>query len=136
MIEKYCKKQFLDLLFYSSVVVFFFHYIALRFSLYWVIDWYDIPMHFLGGFTMGILGTFIFFTSGYIRQTYELRHNKMLVFIITMMFTAIIGLAWELWELFFGLSSIYLDKIDTVVDLIMDMLGSLAAFLVVIRKIR
>ncbi len=136
MFDKICKKQFLDLLLTSSIIVFILHYIALVYDLYWVIEWYDIPMHFLGGFTMGILATFIFFTSGYLPEFYKLRHNKFVVFVIIIMFTSVIGLGWELWELFVGFSDVVLDRIDTIKDLIMNTFGAIFAYFFLINKIK
>ncbi len=136
MNNKYCKKQFIEQLLISSVVVFVLHYVATLYSLYWIISWYDIPMHFLGGYTIGLLSIFLFFTSGYLKYTYEIRHNIPIVAIITILFTTVIGLGWELWELFFGLSNIYIDRVDTVADLIMNTTGCMTALLIFTKKIQ
>lgn len=43
--------------------------------------------------------------------------------LITLGAVLVIGLAWELWELFSGLSFVFKDKADTLLDLVMDMIG-------------
>jgi hypothetical protein len=136
MNNKYCGKQFITTLFLSSLIVFLLHSLAVKYSLYWIIGWYDIPMHFLGGFTIGVLSLFLFFTSGYIKSTYELRENKQVVFVVSFLFTLVISLGWELLELFFGLSDVMIDRADTVLDLIMDTLGFLTSYLLLVGKIR
>ncbi len=130
------RKQFLKELFFSSVIVACLHLLALIYHLYWTIDWYDIPMHFLGGFTIGILAVFIFFTSLYIPSTSKLKDNRVILFMFTIGFTLIVGLAWEVWELFFRLTDVFTDQLDTVVDLVMDFCGSVTAFLYVNKRIK
>jgi len=130
------KKPFLKELFFSSVVVAGLHVLALSYHLYWTIDWYDIPMHFLGGFTIGLMAVFIFFTSGYINAISYFKNHKIIVFLLTVGFTMIIGLAWEVWELFFHFTDVFTDKLDTIADLVMDFLGSVCAFLYVNKRIK
>ena len=122
------KKKFLKELIVVSIVVLVLHVLALQYSLYWSIDWYDILMHFLGGLTMGILATYIFFTSNYIKSTAVLKDNKFVVFVIISLFTLSVGLIWELWEVFVEFSNVLEDQVDTIIDLIMDMLGAFTAF--------
>jgi hypothetical protein len=105
------------------------HYIALVNFLYWSVDWFDILMHFLGGATMGLLALFVFFTSGYIPAFRDLSKNKWVVFYVVLSFTLIIGLGWELWEIFFGMSNPLLDKSDVILDMIMDTIGALAVII-------
>ncbi len=92
--------------------------------LYWTTEWADIGMHFLGGLFIGIVALFVFFTSGYIALPKE---NMLLVFVVTIASVLVIGLAWELWEIFMGLTNVLRDQADTILDIIMDTLGGLAA---------
>ena len=130
------QKKFLKELIVVSIVVLVLHVLALQYSLYWSIDWYDILMHFLGGLTMGILATYIFFTSNYIKSTAVLKDNKFVVFVIISLFTLSVGLIWELWEVFVEFSNVLEDQVDTIIDLIMDMLGALTAFYYVKNKLK
>jgi hypothetical protein len=135
MIKQVFQKQFLLELLLWSILVAVLHLIAIALSLYWIIEWFDILMHFLGGMTMAYLALFLFFTSGYLKRTAEVKNNKFVVFLVVTMFTAVIGLGWELWELFVGISSVYLDMADTILDLIMDMLGALFLLFITRNKI-
>jgi hypothetical protein len=130
------KKQFLKELLISSIVVCVLHLLALQYFLYWTIDWYDILTHYLGGVTMGFLATYIFFTSKYIKPLYSIRDHKWTVFLTISFFTLSVGLTWELWELFVGFSDVLEDRVDTIIDLIMDMLGAFSVFIYVKDKIK
>lgn len=82
-------------------------------------------MHLLGGFVIGLIAVFILlnhFRMGVLE-------DKKVTLILVLSFVLIIGLGWELWELFFGLTNILEDKLDTVIDLVMDFIGGYFAFL-------
>jgi len=40
-----------------------------------------------------------------------------------------IGLSWELWELFVGFTDVLSDRTDTIIDLIMDLIGGTSAII-------
>lgn len=139
------KRPLLKEIFILSIIIAFLHKVALTFYFYWTISWFDIVMHFLGGLLMGLIALFIFITLKFIyisnnisdnnsssdsnnnfnhnNEAYLFR-NKLNAFIITFGFVLIIGLAWELWELFSGLTNALEDKVDTIIDLIIDMIGA------------
>lgn len=120
----YEKKLFLEI-FILSIVIAVIHFFASKYSLYWTIDWLDILMHFLGGFLIGLIAVFIFFISGYIH--YPKEHT--LVVISSIFGTVlIVGLTWELWEVFVGFTDVINDLGDTIFDMIMDMIGAMAAY--------
>ena len=127
------REYLLELAFVASLTA-LLHYVALVNFLYWNVDWFDIMMHFLGGATIGLLAMFLFFTSKYFPSISILRQNKTAVFLIIILFTAVIGLGWELWEIFYGFSNIFTDKTDMIIDLVMDMFGALAVFFLEINK--
>jgi hypothetical protein len=132
---KYLKtREYLLELGFFALLTAILHYFALVNFLYWNVDWFDILMHFLGGVTMAYLALFVFFTSNYIPVFSKLRSNTWIVFFVVMAFVAVIGLGWELWEIFSGFSNILTDRFDTILDLIMDMLGALAIFILEIKK--
>jgi len=107
-----------------SIIIAVFHYLCLVLFLYWTVWWSDIVMHFLGGLIIGLISIFIFYTSGLINLKKE---NTLIVFITTIGFVLIVGMSWELWEIFAGLTSILKDQTDTIIDLIMDIVGALAS---------
>ncbi|MFT5179947.1 MAG: hypothetical protein ACI9GH_000372 [Candidatus Paceibacteria bacterium] len=113
-------------IFFLIILIAVLHKVALVFFLYWTTGWYDIMMHLLGGFWLSISIIFIFFTSGHIRFPKE---HKPLVFLFTISGVLVIGLGWELWELFAGLTDVLEDLIDTVIDVIMDSIGGTLAFI-------
>ena len=115
-----------------SVAVAIIHYFACEYSLYWAISWFDILMHFLGGLLMGFIALFVFFTSEKISFP---KNNRVLIFSLTIGFVLIVGLIWELWELFVGFSDVLNDVGDTILDLIMDTAGAIVAYLLTIKKI-
>lgn len=109
-----------------SVIVALLHKAALSFYLYYTISWFDIVMHFLGG---GLIGLIILF-SLYIYEWEPFHKNhKINVFIVAVGGVLIVGLVWELWELFVGFTDIVKDGPDTLLDIIMDLLGASMAFM-------
>ena len=107
-----------------SVLVALLHYTALVYFLYWNIEWFDIIMHFLGGSVIGLIALFTYYTSGYVKFPKE---HFATVFAMTIGTVLVVGLLWELWELFMGFSNVFEDQTDTVIDIIMDTLGGITA---------
>lgn len=120
----------------AVIAVFGFNVIAGAVGLYDVWQWLDIPMHFLGGVAMGMFGIALWmaavedirFKKSFLRQL----HWWMIpLFVIG--FVAIIGIAWEWYEFLFD---IWFDTIvrqpslgDTMVDLLLDLVGAFTAVL-------
>jgi hypothetical protein len=127
----YHKKLFREI-FSLSIIIAGLHYYATINSLYWSIGWFDILMHFLGGLLMGLIAIFIFFISEKIDFP---RNSRIVIFSVVMGFVLIVGLTWELWELFAGLSDVINDLGDTILDLIMDIIGGVIAYLLTVKKI-
>lgn len=109
------------------------HHLALTYFLYWTFDWFDILMHFLGGLTIGLFALYVFFTSGYVKYPND---HWVVVLSVTVGAVLIVGLVWELWELFVGFTDVLQDRGDTILDLIMDTLGALCAYYYGKNKIR
>jgi len=112
-------------IFFIGIVVAVFHKIALSLELYWTVFWFDILMHFLGGALIALIALFFIYDKHFFN--FEVK-NKFIIFSIAVTSTLIVGLSWELWELYVGFTDIHLDKFDTILDLIMDFLGSLAVY--------
>lgn len=113
-------------IFSLSIITSFLHYSALVLSLYYTVSWFDIMMHFIGGALIGLIFILIFYI--YEWKPFQ-KNNKATVFIVTLGGVLIVGLAWELWELFVGFTDITTDLPDTLLDIIMDLLGGSMAFL-------
>jgi uncharacterized membrane protein YjdF len=130
---------------YIVAIVLVFHFVGIFFDLYTLVSWYDIPMHFGGGLSMGAVGLAIW-NDGIedIRfKGWFQKHLKWwLVPFIVLGFVSLIGILWELHE--FILDQIFPpisdalkrqpDMPDTMMDFVMDLLGGIAALIVFRRK--
>jgi hypothetical protein len=111
-------------------------FVANLFSLYygWYLDfwWIDIVFHFLGGFFMAM------FLADYLKDHF-LPNKFISNTLIVVGATIFIGVVWEFSEYlanqilvepfydWFGITAYFMgDLVDTIVDLLMDILGALA----------
>lgn len=107
---------------FSLILLAILHKMAIVLFLYWTTDWFDILMHGLGGWTLGLLFLFFFYTSGFFKLDSS---HPFYVFVITVGSVLIVGLFWELWEIFVGLTDVLKDRLDTVADIVMDIIGAI-----------
>ena len=126
------QKPFFKEFFILSILIAVFHYIALQYFLYWTVDWFDILMHFLGGFLISIFVIFILYSYS---DFENLKKHKIFLFVLITGLTLAVGLGWELWEVFVGLTNTLKDLNDTILDIVMDMIGSLAAIYYARKKL-
>lgn len=93
------------------------HGLANVFYWYYTIWWFDIPMHFLGGFWVGAVALW---ALGVKRPHASFRSR-----LTSALGAALVaGALWEVME--FGLDTIG-DSVDTRQDLMFDLLGAIAA---------
>lgn len=111
-------------IFALAVIVATLHMLALKLYLYWTTDWFDIPMHFLGGLLVGLVVIFICYVSGYVRM--PTMHRGVMIAVI-LGGVLLVGVAWEVWEIFVGFTDMATDQVDTILDLIMDTIGGIVA---------
>ena len=100
------------------VVVWLF---ALYYNLFFLIWWFDIPLHFLGG-----VWACLFVRYVYVRCGLELQGNgnKIALFVFFVSSVMLIGVAWEFYEFIFdNMGSLS----DTMADLFLDLAGATAA---------
>jgi hypothetical protein len=94
--------------------------------LYWVLPWYDILMHFLGGLWLGLM---VFALAH--RFSPDLLRHPVVMILVLVSGTLLIGFMWELLEFFIdillGTNTFQPDLPDTMADLGFDILGSLVA---------
>lgn len=88
---------------------------ALDEFLYWRYPWFDLPMHFLGGLALASLA---------IGFLHELKPKTYIVFMI------IVAFGWELFELVIGTDREANYAFDTALDILMDTLGMVLAYIV------
>lgn len=110
-------------IFAVAISVLILHILALKFFLYWSTSWYDIGMHFLGGFLIGLL------IISFIKRIHhgdEILNTKLL-FISVISGVLVVALGWELWEIFVGFTNVLKDQADTVLDIIMGLTGGVVS---------
>ena len=83
--------------------------------IFWRYVWFDLPMHFLGGLSLGALAVGL------------LHAHKPRAFALGLLLAFI---AWEVFEYVFGLPKEANYAFDTGIDLVMDALGALLAYAV------
>ena len=100
---------------------------AVEYFLYWRIWWLDIPMHFLGGFWVGLAAI-------YLLSKYEISKYK--CFFAVMFIVFIIGLSWEVFE--FTLDTLITFKkqnsLDSSSDMFFDLAGGVVSYLYIYWK--
>ena len=110
-----------------TVVVATMHWLALTNNYYWAIWWYDIMMHFLGGCLVALILLWLDRWQGTTLIT---------TFVHAFLWIMVVGLAWEIYELSFGLTFVvangYLS--DTMLDLIMNTIGATTVYFIFQRK--
>ena len=108
---------------FSFSLLSLFYSIALVEGLFFYWRWFDIPMHFLGGFFAAAVSLWCFFN--------KLKHNRE-IFLASFFGDFLIGAVWELFEYFTGLTFVVYGNyvFDTIKDFLMDGLGALAFYAV------
>jgi hypothetical protein len=111
------------LLFFVIVIV--LDQFARAYHLYWSIYEFDSVVHFFAGISLALFFCWLYFFSGFFNPQKRSLKNFLLVAILGVMF---IGVSWEIYELLFKQTMV--AKIDypydTMMDLLMDLLGAVA----------
>ena len=110
-----------------TVVVATMHWLALTNNYYWAIWWYDIMMHFLGGCLVALILLWLDRWRGTTLIT---------IFVHAFLWIMVVGLAWEIYELSFGLTFVAANGylFDTILDLIMNTIGATTVYFIFQRK--
>jgi len=100
--------------------------------LYWQYQWLDIPMHFIGGVWLGLLGLWLWNHTAYLsRFRAQFRISNILIVFV---FGIAIGLVWEAFEYivwkYSGKPFPLEYATDSTLDLFMDTLGAYASLFV------
>lgn len=115
------RQSFLFSSFFVLALVALINLTGIAFSLYWRLWWYDIPPHLLGGVAAAL-------TAMWFETLLRGRIRFSLCIILVLM----IGIAWELFEFSFALTSFPRDTADTIKDLAVDTLGALMTLLLLL----
>ncbi len=135
------------------IFILFVHLFATFNHWYWTIDWFDMPMHFFGGFWVAMvyfwlrqkrgltqINTRINADNISVNQRVNPHISALLTIVSCFGFVALIGVLWEFFE--FGYDVLISSKgyffvaqqgtADTIGDLFFDLLGGLV-FLVIYK---
>lgn len=130
--------------FFAIALVLVVHAFALSFDLYHAWRWFDIPMHFFGGYVMAILGLALY---GWVRERVDVRsksapHARIAALALEMGFVVgfavMIGVAWEWFEFCVDqFATTFVEKYgaaqmglgDTMDDLVNDTIGAFTAWI-------
>lgn len=103
--------------------------VAIEHSLYFSVWWFDIVMHFLGGLWIALIA--LWFYKAFAGEDAESGKG----YFVALVTVVVVGILWEVMEIWAGLTWTHGDyKIDTVIDLIMDVVGAIFASRLVFRK--
>lgn len=117
---------------FTIVIIYFFSVFG---TLFISVPWIDIPLHFLGGVWIASIFAWLFPEVRFNNPKFFI--NKLPPFVINFLlviaFTVLVGVLWEFFEfsldvlmVFRGYSEIFQgDLVDTMGDLLMDILGGL-----------
>lgn len=94
---------------------------AIAHSWYWIFWWMDIIMHFLGGLFVGLVAVLLL--KHYVHKI-KIPRN---LFFWVLGVTLLIGIGWEIFEFSVGLVMAYDPLPDTILDIVMDMVGATVA---------
>ncbi|MFA6446305.1 MAG: hypothetical protein WCW14_03610 [Candidatus Paceibacterota bacterium] len=106
------------------ILVAVLHFLASGYDLYFYIWWFDTLMHFLGGLWIGLLFSWIFFSSPMFNHWKLSGGRTVLLVVITAL---IIGAGWEVFEVLARImdpSDTIYYTFDTFKDLLLDTSGS------------
>lgn len=111
-----------------SLVIAGLHFTANMYYLYWAWWWFDILMHFLGGLFIGLSALW------WLRFEVPISIRRFFPkFLTTFTVVLIVGIVWEVFEYVVGAYGASNYVLDTTLDLVMDIAGMLAAYLVFLR---
>ena len=110
---------------------------AVKFYWYFSIWWFDMVMHFLGGFWIGLLFIWLFSSKAFsfLRLSFEEINIKFIA--RTILFVLIIGVYWEAFEIVIN-NIIVGDKfniLDTLSDVFFDLAGGCFAIIYFSKKV-
>ncbi|HBA45767.1 hypothetical protein A2W67_01650 [Candidatus Nomurabacteria bacterium RIFCSPLOWO2_02_40_28] len=119
------RKRILKHLVFLMFFLFILNLIAQEFYWYFTIWYFDIIMHFLSGFWVGLFFLYVFYNE-----------NLFLKQILTVILgVLLIGVLWEAFEFFLNIiAKEQFNIVDTASDIFFDLLGGLCAILYLWEK--
>ncbi|MFH1402562.1 MAG: hypothetical protein ABIG87_02985 [Patescibacteria group bacterium] len=121
------KKTFLIILLVLIYAIFILDLFATRYSLYFRFWWFDIMMHFLGGFWIATASYYFFYFSDFQFRLWLSAFKKLTekysALALTLASIILVGVCWELFEYVIGAVPKTGYALDTGLDLVMDLIG-------------
>ncbi len=115
------RKKLLKTLAYLIFIIFILHFLANKFYWYYSIWYFDMIMHFLGGFWLG-LGVFYVFPP---------KENSINFIFKILLLVLLVGVGWEVYEVLVNdvIARNPFNFLDTLSDIFFDLSGGLCAIL-------
>ncbi|MEX0933905.1 MAG: hypothetical protein WD003_01425 [Candidatus Paceibacterota bacterium] len=122
------KSPFFIFLFFLLLLIAGLHITGIELFWYWRFSFFDILVHTLSGMWISGMVVWFFSLSPYGRGQEKSRGR---VFLIALLVTLGIGLAWEVFEIAVGATFIWYEHylLDTILDVLADMMGAFLIFL-------
>ncbi len=109
----------------SLVTLAVIHYVAMLLYLYWMYPLLDVPMHFLGGVVIALGSQTMLFKK---MAPFEINHLLGCLALVLG-----VGIAWEAFEWHYVITDMTGYVWDTIIDMVMDLLGGAFGFLLASR---
>ncbi len=121
------RDTFFVTLFFVLLAMTVAHILGNAFFLYWKWWWFDLAIHFLGGFWAG--GVMLWFFVTRVMTNSEVRRSRIVYVLFAVCAAFFIGILWETYEVLLDstLSRSPDYFFDTVTDLVADSVGALCA---------
>ena len=117
-------------IFSFPIIVFAIHLLLLFFGFYEMYEWIDIPMHFLGGFS--VLNSYLKLLSIFEQNNLVGKIDKFVLFVFMISLVTLTAVLWEFGE--FAIDALFNVKTqigvsDTMGDLFFGLFGGICGFL-------
>lgn len=113
------------------------HFLATLNYWYWVYTWFDIPMHFLGGFWLAMVYFWLNAKVEILNPEFSKLPKWSANLLFALSFIILIGVFWEFYEFifdFFNGRMFQGSSVDTMGDLFFDLVGGVTAFTIFYKK--
>ncbi len=119
------KSKTLTLTLRSFATVVFLYILALYKDLFFTYWWFDIPMHFLGGFSVALASVYLIYIHNQTRMPTDRG-----IFFTAILSALLVGALWEIFEYVTKISFTIGDyRLDTIKDLFIDIYGAIVAYI-------
>lgn len=117
------RKKLFKRLAYLIFFIFLANFLANKFHWYFSIWYFDMVMHFLGGFWLSLVFIWLF---SYKKVSFEVNFQSIFKILLGVL---IIGIFWEIFEFYFinYIAENPFKILDTTSDLFFDLLGGISA---------